>query len=116
MPAGSVHRGEVYLLELARSGGSLRKTRPVVVVQNELGNRYSGETIVAAVRDPHGGRMLPIFVPVSTGEGGLTKDSIIDAGHLVTVAMNRLGTPLGKLSATTIANLDKALKVSLALS
>lgn len=116
MPLGKVRRGEVYLLDLSQQGGVLRKSRPVVVVQNDLGNRFGHETIVAAIRDPHGGRLLPIFVPVAKGDGGLGKDSIVDAGHLVTVAVERLGVRAGVLADATMARLDEALRISLGLA
>jgi mRNA interferase MazF len=57
-------------------------TRPVVVVQNDVGNRYSPETIVLAIRDHPEGKRLPVFVPIERGCGGLGKDSIVDAGHI----------------------------------
>jgi mRNA interferase MazF len=110
-----VRRGEVRLLDLSAAGGRLRKTRPVVIVQNDIGNRYSDETIVLAVRDRHGGRMLPIFVPVKKGVGGLGKDSIVDAGHINTVAQEMLGEKIGTLPETVLEAIDQALKISLAL-
>lgn len=111
----SVRRGEVYLIDISKGAGRLQKKRPVVVVQNDVGNRYSPETIVAAVRDPHGGRLLPIFVPVEAGIGGLTKASIIDAGHVNTVGADQLEGPIGSLPREVMAHVDAALRVSLAL-
>ena len=113
---GRVRRGEVYLLDLSRSGSRLRKRRPVVIVQNDVGNRYSTETIVAAIRDRHGCPMLPIFVPVKRGTGGLKKDSVVDTGHLYTVGQDNLPSrPAGRLPARLIAAVDHALRLSLGL-
>ena len=111
----TVRRGEVYLLDLSREGGRLTKKRPVLIVQNDVGNSRSRETIVLAVRDPHGGRILPIFVPISGGLGGLTKDSIVDAGHINTVAKDRLGQRLGALPPRVMAQVGQAMRISLDL-
>jgi len=100
---------------LTRAGGRLSKIRPVVVVQNNIGNRYGQETIVAAIRDPHGGRILPIFVPLKRGIGGIEKDSLIDAGHLATVSQEALTIKLGSLPAVVMEKVDQALAVSLGL-
>ena len=111
----TVRRGEIYLLDLSRVGGQLTKERPVVVVQNDVGNARSRETIVLAVRDLHGGRMLPIFVSVSRELAGLKKDSVVDAGHIMTVAKSRLGHRLGSLTHRLMAAVDHALRISLEL-
>lgn len=110
-----VRRGEVYVADLSKFGGRLGKSRPVVVVQNDVGNRYSPETIVAAVRDAHGGAQLPVFVPVEAGVGGLVKRSVVDAGHVVTVPQESLGACLGRLPASVMFEVDRALLVSLGL-
>ena len=115
MESKGVRRGEVYQVDLALQGGRLRKTRPVLVVQNDLGNRVSPETIVVAIRDAHGGRLLPIFVLVKKGLGGLQKDSIVDAGHIVTVGQAALVQRLGAMPSDVMNSVDKALRVSLAL-
>lgn len=86
------------------------------MVQNDVGNRYSSETIVVPVRDLHGGRLLPVFVPVKAGVGGLTKDSIIDAGHINTVGAEQLGAAIGTLPAEVMSLVDSALRVSLSLA
>ncbi len=115
MSNGDVRRGEIYLLDTAPYGGRLNKKRPVVVVQNDIGNRFSPETLVAAIRDPHGGRPLPVYARAPKGEGGLTKDSIVDAGHISTVLQDRLTARLGALSPTVMADVDRALRVSFGL-
>jgi mRNA interferase MazF len=115
LDARAVRRGEVYVLDLSELGGSLTKERPVLVFQNDVGNARSKDTIVLAVRDLHGGRLLPIFVPVSRGLAGLKKDSIVDAGHIMTVAKDRLGRRLRSLPQRLMASVDQALRVSLEL-
>ncbi len=115
MAIGDVRRGEVYLLDTTPYGGRLGKKRPVVVVQNDIGNRFSPETLVAAIRDPHGGRPLPVYAQAPKGEGGLAKDSIVDAGHISTVPKDRLTVHLGAFSPVVMADVDRALRVSFGL-
>lgn len=115
MATGDVRRGEVYLLDTAPYGGRLTKRRPVLVVQNDIGNRFSPETLVAAIRDPHGGRPLPVYARAPKGEGGLAKDSIVDAGHISTVSRAQLTARLGSLSPAVMAEVDRALRVSFGL-
>jgi mRNA interferase MazF len=114
--ARKVLRGDVFLLDLARVGGRLRKARPVLIVQNDVGNRFGVETIVAAIRDTHGGRMLPVFVQVSKGTAGLVKDSVVDAGQLATVLKEDLGRKLGAMPDGTMKEVSRALAVSLGLA
>ena len=107
-------RGEIYTVELG-AAGRLRKARPAVVVQNDLGNEFAPHTIVAAVRDAAGKSDLPIFVRVPGGVAGLTKDSLIDCGHLATVARDQLGRRWGRLPSEYEQHLDEALRRSLGL-
>lgn len=116
MSAASVRRGELYRLDPAAGRGALTKGRPVLVVQNDVGNRHSPETIVAAVRDPQGARDLPVFVPLEAGEGGLRRKSVIDAGHLCTVPQESLRKRLGVLSTGALSRVDHALRLSLGLT
>lgn len=116
MAEGNVRRGEVYLVDFPAHGSALGKRRPAVVVQNDTGNRFAAETIVAAVRDPHGGVPLPVFAAVAQGQGGLAKDSVVDTGFLFTLPTTRLGTRLGALSPSVMREVDRALLCSLALT
>ena len=115
MNSRSVLRGDVILADLAASGGRVKKTRPSVVVQNDLGNRHGSETILVPVREARQGKRLPIRVFVAEGVGGLRKDSEIDAGHLHTIHMQELGRKLGRMPPEIMREVDEALKKSLAL-
>lgn len=59
--------------------------------------------------------MLQVFVPVARGQGGLAKDSVIDAGHVVTVRQDSLGPPLGIMPSAIMSAVDEALRISLGL-
>jgi mRNA interferase MazF len=109
-------RGEIYAVNFERTEGArIRKTRPAVIIQNDLGNRYAPHTIVAAVRAAEGKGRLPVFVPIPKGMAGLTKASLIDCGHITTVAAEQLGARLGSLPPEIVHELNTALKRSLAL-
>ena len=115
MDGPSVQRGEVYLANLEREGGRLRKLRPVLVIQNDRGNLYSFETIVVGIRNPRRDKHLPIRVFVRKGTGGIRQDSDIDAGQLNTIRKSALGPLLGTMPREVMAAVDIALKKSLAL-
>jgi len=113
--AGRARGGDVYSADLAGAGGRLFKARPVVLLQNDVGNLHSPETIVAAIRDPHGGRMLSIFVPLPAGAGGTAKGCVVDTGHLYTIAQDAMGPKRGALSKGVMDIVDRALQISLGL-
>jgi mRNA interferase MazF len=97
-------------------GREIMKKRPCVVVQNDIGNKYSHVTIVAAITDAGGARKSsPIYIPVAKGDGGLTKDSLVLCNQVRTVDESRLGRILGRFSDATMSRVDQGLRVSLAL-
>lgn len=110
----NVRRGEVYICDMETAGGQMWKNRPVLVVQNERGNLYSADTIVAGLRTG-GGPSLPIRVRVSAGTAGLHKESWIDAGQLLTLQKHQLGAFIGRMPADVMEAVDRALRLSLAL-
>jgi len=110
----SVRRGEVYVADLAPFGGQLFKNRPVLVVQNDLGNQRSAETIVLTIRSDSGKRFA-MLVPAARGEGGLHRDSLIDAGHILTLPKSGLGRRVGAMPSGIMTAVNEALRVSLGL-
>lgn len=112
----AVQRGEIYALDFDALGDiPMTKKRPVVIVQNDVANEYSPNTIVAAIH--HENRKgMPFLVSVSQGTAGLTKDSVIDAGCVTTVPQSALGKKIGVLSYEVMDRVDAALKVSFDLS
>ena len=93
----------------------IKKTRPAVIIQNDIGNRYAPHTIVAAIRAAERKGLLPVFVRVPKSTAGVTKDSLIDCGHITTVAIEQLGRRPGTLPAELLLELNTALRRSLAL-
>jgi mRNA interferase MazF len=93
------------------------RSRPCVVVQNDVGNRFSSTTIVVPLTDAaHIQSPSPIYVLVNKGEGGATKDSYILCDQIRTVDQRRFRAIYGTLSAPTMAQVDRALRISLGLA
>jgi len=111
-------RGDIYLVNLdPKIGKEIGKARPAVIIQNDIGNKFSPVTIIAPISSAKEiTKPLPIMIFLKKGEGGLTKDSYVDCGQIRTVDKNqRLITKYGTLDKTKMLEVDKALKVSLSL-
>ena len=124
MPAVAVHRGDVFWVDLSGATGSEidHKVRPAVVIQNDIGNRYSPTTIVAPLSGSVGGKVYPIEVKldssdvsVSTGDTGLKKVSKVKLEQIRTVDKTRLRTRIGKVSPKKMVEIDKAIRISLSV-
>lgn len=92
------------------------RSRPCVVVQNDVGNRYASTTIVVPLTDAaHIKSPSPIYVLIKKGDGGTTKDSYVLCDQIRTVDQKRFRSAFGTLSPESIAKVDAALLVSLGL-
>jgi mRNA interferase MazF len=108
-------RGEVYLVNLDPTMGSeTKKTRPAVIIQNDVGNQYSPVTIVAPITSGDKSR-YPIEVEVKAPEGGLVNDSLVLLNQIRVIDKRRLVKPQGKLKGNTMERVDLAIKFSLGL-
>jgi mRNA interferase MazF len=116
--AGKPFRGMVVEVSLDPVVGHEQgKSRPCVVVQNDIGNRYASTTIIVPLTDAARINVpSPIYVLVKKGDGGATKDSCILCDQIRVVDQSRFGKVYGALSPETMANVDAALLVSLGLS
>jgi mRNA interferase MazF len=108
-------RGEIHLVQFDPSRGhEIRKTRPAVIIQNDVGNRHSAVTIVAAITSAISAH--PVTVAIApTKANGLSTPSSIHLGQIRTVDRERLVERLGAVDSTTMRRLDNALKISLGL-
>ena len=113
----AVRRGEVYLVRFDPTEGSeTRKTRPALVLQNDIANRHSPITIVAAITSKVDDELYETEVLVPRGEGGLTADSLVLLNQIRSIhRATRLVKYLGTLKPLTMAKVDRALKLSLKL-
>jgi mRNA interferase MazF len=111
-----VRRGEIYLVSFDPTlGGEIQKTRPALVVQNDITNRYSPITIVAAITSTIDTRPRPTKVLVKAPEGGLSVDSMVLLNQIRSVDKQRLLKRLGKLSPSTMEDVNRALLISFGL-
>ena len=108
-----IMRGEIYIADLDPVVGSEQGgERPVLVIQNNLGNKHSPTVIVLAITSRfHKKRHLPTHVPIESGD--LSKNSIALAEQVRTIDKSRLIHYVGRASRETMDFIDNALKVSM---
>lgn len=111
-----VKRGEIYSADLDPVVGSEQGgIRPVLVIQNDIGNRYSSTVIVLAITSRQNKANLPTHVQVAAGSAGLTKPSTILAEQVRTLEKKRLRERMGQLPSDAMQRVDKALHASLGI-
>ena len=113
----SVKRGEIYYADLSPVVGSEQGgVRPVLIIQNDTGNRYSPTIIAAAITSQTGKARLPthIELPVQQ-ECGLTKDSVVLLEQVRTLDKRRLRERMGCLDEKVMQRVDGAIAISLGL-
>jgi mRNA interferase MazF len=110
------HRGEIYLVHFDPTvGHEIQKTRPAVIIQNDISNRYSPITIVAAVSSQFSDPPFPREVVIEPQESGLSKRSAVIVNQIRSVDRQRLGKRIGGLAAQSMKRVDEAIKISLGL-
>ena len=107
-------RGEVYLVSFDPTvGAEIRKTRPALIIQNDLSNRWSPVTIVAAITSRPDTPAYPADVRVDPPEGNLNVSSVVLLNQVRTIDRQRLVKRLGRLRPNTMKLVDRALQISL---
>jgi mRNA interferase MazF len=116
-PVKFCKRGEIYIADLDPVIGSEQGSRrPVLIIQNDVGNQFSPTTIIAAITSQLSPKVYPTEIRVKAGSGGLTKDSAVLLNQIKTIDMSRLENRLGELNAATMGKIDEAIKISLGLT
>lgn len=112
-----VERGEVYLVRFDPVEGSeVGKTRPALIIQNDIANRTSPVTIVAAISSQFNpSHLYPTEVLIKAGEAGLIIDSVALFNQIRTLDKARLLSLLGKIEVQTMLEVERAIKISLGL-
>nr|WP_272947400.1 type II toxin-antitoxin system PemK/MazF family toxin [Tepidanaerobacter syntrophicus] len=111
-----VRRGEIFYADLNPVVGSEQGgIRPVLIVQNDVGNKYSPTVIIAAITSQIDKAKLPTHVELPSKDYGLEKDSVILLEQLRTIDKRRLKQKITILDQEIMKKVDKALKVSLGL-
>lgn len=112
-----IERGELYSANLDPVVGSEQGgIRPVLIVQNDTGNRFSPTVIVLAVTGRLNKARLPTHVEISAQGHGLASDSVVLAEQIRTLDKRRLRDRIGKLSPEAMEQVSRAMLVSLGLS
>ncbi len=110
----TIKRGELYYADLSPVVGSEQGgIRPVLVVQNDIGNKYSPTVIAAAVTSKINKAKLPTHIELPSNEFGLAKDSVILLEQIRTLDKRRLKERIGALPVSTMSKVDKAILISL---
>ena len=112
----SVRRGEIYYADLSPVVGSEQGgVRPVLIVQNDVGNKFSPTVIAAAITSQRDKTNLPTHIKVDADGCGLAKDSIVLLEQVRTIDKQRLKEKMGSLDMGAMNKIDKALSVSFGL-
>lgn len=112
-----VKRGDIFYADLSPVVGSEQGgIRPVIVVQNDVGNKYSPTVIVAAITSKINKAKMPTHIEIEGEKHGLTKDSVILAEQIRTIDKRRLKEKIGRLDDHHTELVDYALKVSFGLN
>ena len=113
---GSVKRGDIYYADLSPVVGSEQGgLRPVLIIQNDVGNKYSPTVIAAAITSRMSKTKLPTHIDVYAERAGLSRDSIVLLEQLRTLDKRRLREKLGHLDEQVMGEIDTAIAVSLGL-
>lgn len=112
----SIHRGEIYYADLSPVVGSEQGgVRPVLIVQNDVGNKHSPTVIAAAITSQNSKARLPTHIAVGGKTCGLQKDSVVLLEQIRTLDKKRLKERMGELDQTSMDRVDSALSISFGL-
>ena len=111
-----VKRGDIYFADLSPVVGSEQGgMRPVLIVQNNTGNRHSPTVIAAAITSQLGKVRLPTHIELSGSRCGLSRDSVILLEQIRTIDKSRLRERMGRLDEATMQQVNSAISVSFGL-
>ena len=112
----TVKRGDIFYADLSPVVGSEQGgTRPVLIIQNDTGNRHSPTVIAAAITSQTGKARLPTHINIAGGSVGLSKDSVILLEQIRTIDKRRLKEKMGHLDDSIMQRVNEAISVSIGL-
>ena len=112
----SVERGEIYYADLSPVVGSEQGgLRPVLIVQNDVGNKHSPTVIAAAIASKHDKAKLPTHIEIGGRGCGLSRDSVVLLEQIRTLDKRRLRERMGKLDSRHMNEVNSALTISFGL-
>lgn len=111
-----VRRGGIWLANLGNTVGSEQGgVRPVLIIQNDIGNNHSPTTIVAAITSKQNKKELPVHMYIAADRYGLIESSLILFEQIRTIDKRNLIKPIGSLSEEEMEKVDKTLRISLGI-
>ncbi|TJX15191.1 type II toxin-antitoxin system PemK/MazF family toxin [Tissierella creatinini] len=111
-----VKRGDIFYADLSPVIGSEQGgVRPVLVVQNDVGNKYSPTIIIAAITSQINKARLPTHIEINATDFGLPKDSVVLLEQIRTIDKKRLREKIGRFDEDMMKSVDEALRVSIGL-
>lgn len=113
----NIKRGDIFYADLSPVVGSEQGgIRPVLIIQNDIGNKFSPTVIVAAITSQHSKANLPTHISLSAQGCGLSKDSVVLLEQVRTLDKKRLKEKMGALDNIFMTRVDEALTISFGLS
>ena len=113
----TVRRGDIFFADLSPVVGSEQGgTRPVLIVQNDVGNKHSPTVIAAAITSRLGKTKLPTHIDIHAEKVGLERDSVVLLEQIRTIDKRRLGEKMGHLNDEVMGEVNAALNVSFGLN
>ena len=111
-----VKRGDIYYADLSPVvGGEQGGIRPVLVIQNDIGNKYSPTVIAAAITSQINKAKMPTHIELAAKDYGLNKDSVILLEQIRTIDKRRLREKIGRIDDGLMASVNNALSISFGL-
>lgn len=112
----NIKRGDIYYADLSPVVGSEQGgVRPVLIVQNNVGNRYSPTVIAAAITSQQSKANIPTHISIASETSGLSKNSVVLLEQVRTIDKQRLKEKMGSISQSTMKSVDEAISISLGL-
>lgn len=113
----TVKRGDIYYADLSPVIGSEQGgIRPVLIVQNDVGNRFSPTVIAAAITSQQSKANLPTHISINAVESGLSKDSVVLLEQVRTIDKKRLKEKMGTVDENSMSEIDRAILISFGLN
>ncbi len=113
----SVKRGDIFYADLSPVVGSEQGgVRPVLIIQNDTGNKHSPTVIAAAITSQTGKAKMPTHIELSAHQYGLPKNSLVLLEQIRTLDKRRLRETMGRLDDTLMDRVDNAIAVSFGLT
>ena len=112
----TIKRGDIFYADLSPVIGSEQGgLRPVLIVQNDVGNKYSPTVIAAAITSRMTKARMPTHIDIYASDTGLTKDSVVLLEQIRTIDKKRLKERMGELDTPSMTRVDNALSISFGL-